>query len=123
MNLTLVAVAGQVGCLTLIVVLAALFGGLWLDSQFDTKPIFTVGLMILSVPVTLVAMFWIVRKATSRLQKSTEQESEEIQANPKVAETGQRLKEEMDDLVDEIDKVLEENAAEFVKNYVQKGGE
>ena len=42
---------------------------------------------------------------------------------PKVAETGQRLKEEMDDLVDEIDKVLEENAAEFVKNYVQKGGE
>ena len=51
------------------------------------------------------------------------QESEEIQANPKVAETGQQLKEEMDDLVDEIDKVLEENAAEFVKNYVQKGGE
>ena len=54
---------------------------------------------------------------------STPQESEEIQADPKVAETGQRLKEEMDDLVDEIDKVLEENAAEFVKNYVQKGGE
>lgn len=51
------------------------------------------------------------------------QESEEIHANPKVAETGQRLQEEMDDLVDEIDKVLEENAAEFVKNYVQKGGE
>ena len=35
------------------------------------------------------------------------QESEEIQANPKVAETGERLKEEMDDLVDEIDKVLD----------------
>jgi len=51
------------------------------------------------------------------------QESEDIQANPKVSETGERLKEEMDDLVDEIDKVLEENAAEFVKNYVQKGGE
>jgi prokaryotic ubiquitin-like protein Pup len=51
------------------------------------------------------------------------QEREEVQADPKVAEKGQRLKEEMDDLVDEIDKVLEENAAEFVKNYVQKGGE
>ncbi len=51
------------------------------------------------------------------------QESEEIRANPSVAESGQRLKEEMDELVDEIDKVLEENAAEFVKNYVQKGGE
>ena len=48
---------------------------------------------------------------------------DDIQANPKVVEKGQRLKEEMDELVDEIDKVLEENAAEFVKNYVQKGGE
>lgn len=50
-------------------------------------------------------------------------ESEDIQPDPEIAETGQKLKEEMDDLVDEIDKVLEENAAEFVKNYVQKGGE
>lgn len=48
---------------------------------------------------------------------------EDVRPNPKVSEKGQRLKEEMDDLVDEIDKVLEENAAEFVKNYVQKGGE
>ena len=31
--------------------------------------------------------------------------------------------EEIDDLLDEIDSVLEENAEEFVKNYVQKGGE
>ena len=28
----------------------------------------------------------------------------------------------MDALVDEIDEVLEENAEEFVKNYVQRGG-
>ncbi len=62
------------------------------------------------------------RKHESR-KPDVPQEKDEVQANPKVAETGQRLKEEMDDLVDEIDKVLEENAAEFVKNYVQKGGE
>jgi ubiquitin-like protein Pup len=36
---------------------------------------------------------------------------------------GEELKEEMDNLVDEIDAVLEENAEEFVKNYVQRGGE
>jgi len=29
----------------------------------------------------------------------------------------------MDKLVDEIDDVLEENAEEFIKNYVQKGGQ
>ncbi|HEX9467594.1 MAG TPA: ubiquitin-like protein Pup, partial [Acidimicrobiia bacterium] len=36
---------------------------------------------------------------------------------------GEDLKEELDDLLDEIDSVLESNAEEFVKSYVQKGGE
>jgi ubiquitin-like protein Pup len=38
-------------------------------------------------------------------------------------EKGKALKKDIDDLLDEIDDVLEENAEEFVKNYVQKGGE
>jgi F0F1-type ATP synthase assembly protein I len=67
-NLTLAAVAGQVGCLTLVIILAALFGGLWLDSRFDSEPVFTVVLMIASVPFTIVAMLWVVKKATSRMQ-------------------------------------------------------
>lgn len=54
---------------------------------------------------------------------SSRREAEEIQADPEVLETGKKLKEEIDSLVDEIDEVLEENAAEFVKNYVQKGGQ
>jgi len=33
------------------------------------------------------------------------------------------LKEDIDDLLDEIDSVLEDNAEEFVRSYVQKGGE
>ncbi len=33
------------------------------------------------------------------------------------------ITERIDDLLEEIDSVLEENAEEFVKNYVQKGGE
>jgi ubiquitin-like protein Pup len=36
---------------------------------------------------------------------------------------GDKLKAELDDLLDEIDEVLEDNAEEFVRNYVQKGGE
>jgi len=35
----------------------------------------------------------------------------------------ERLKTETDDLLDEIDEVLENNAEDFVRNYVQKGGE
>jgi ubiquitin-like protein Pup len=41
----------------------------------------------------------------------------------KMAKKGEDLKEEMDELLDEIDNVLEENAEEFVKNYVQRGGQ
>lgn len=78
-NLTLAAVAAQVGCLTLVIVLAALFGGLWLDNKFDTRPMITVILMVSSVPVTLVVMFWIVRSATSRLQANKEQNTKNLQ--------------------------------------------
>ena len=35
----------------------------------------------------------------------------------------EKLKAELDDLLDEIDEVLETNAEDFVKSYVQKGGE
>ena len=34
-----------------------------------------------------------------------------------------KLAEETDDLLDEIDDVLEENAEDFVRAYVQKGGQ
>ena len=33
------------------------------------------------------------------------------------------MKAELDEILDEIDEVLEENASEFVRNYVQKGGQ
>ncbi len=39
------------------------------------------------------------------------------------SESGEKLKAELDDLLDEIDEVLEENAEDFVRSYVQKGGQ
>lgn len=33
------------------------------------------------------------------------------------------LRDELDDILDEIDEALEANAEEFVRSYVQKGGE
>jgi ubiquitin-like protein Pup len=36
---------------------------------------------------------------------------------------GERIKADLDDLIDEIDDILEENAEEFVAGYVQRGGE
>ena len=38
-------------------------------------------------------------------------------------DVGGELTERIDDLLEEIDSVLEENAEEFVRDYVQKGGQ
>mgnify|MGYP001307707158 FL=1 len=54
-----------------------------------------------------------------RTSRSDDSEVEEVEP----AATVEELKAELDDLLDEIDGVLETNAEEFVKNYVQKGGE
>jgi prokaryotic ubiquitin-like protein Pup len=59
------------------------------------------------------------RKQRPAPKERVEEEVEDL-APPK---QGEELKEELDDLLDEIDSVLEENAEDFVKSYVQKGGE
>jgi ubiquitin-like protein Pup len=50
-------------------------------------------------------------------------EAPAAEVNPEVAERQEKLSEDVDDLLDEIDSVLEENAEEFVRGYVQKGGQ
>ena len=60
-----------------------------------------------------------------RKQKPAPKEREEVVEEDVAAasERGEKLKEDIDDLLDEIDSVLEDNAEEFVRSYVQKGGE
>ena len=57
-------------------------------------------------------------------QKPTPSRTEEtVEAAMAVAGGSDKLKAELDDLLDEIDDVLETNAEDFVKSYVQKGGQ
>jgi prokaryotic ubiquitin-like protein Pup len=60
-----------------------------------------------------------------RKQKPAPKEREEVVDDEVAAssERGEKLKEDIDDLLDEIDSVLEDNAEEFVRSYVQKGGQ
>ena len=48
---------------------------------------------------------------------------EEVVEEAAARTSGRGAQEELDDLLDEIDSVLEANAEEFVRSYVQKGGE
>lgn len=61
-------------------------------------------------------------------QRSTRHDDEAIveEAATKgedVAARKEKLDSDVDSLLDEIDDVLEENAEEFVRGFVQKGGE
>ncbi|TAK12967.1 MAG: AtpZ/AtpI family protein [Anaerolineae bacterium] len=82
MNVALTAVVGQVGCVTVLVIVLAMFAGLWIDNRFGTKPWFTIGLLVASMPVTVILMLNIVRAATSRMvmddpKKNTDAPSKE----------------------------------------------
>jgi hypothetical protein len=67
-NAKALTVGGEVGCLTLIIVLASVFGGIALDKLLGTKPLFTVGLVLLSAPLALVLTVYIAKRAVKDLQ-------------------------------------------------------
>jgi ubiquitin-like protein Pup len=56
-------------------------------------------------------------------QRSDEVDEVEAQAADDVKERHEKISDDVDSLLDEIDEVLEENAEEFVRGFVQKGGE
>ncbi len=53
-----VGIGAQVGCLTLLIVFAAVFGGLWLDNLLGTKPVLTLIFVLASAPLSLALTFW-----------------------------------------------------------------
>lgn len=79
LKMALVGVIGQVGCLTLLIISVALFAGLWLDNQFQTRPLFALVFILASVPLTLYLMFRVVLSFAPRIQMLTSDAVGEIQ--------------------------------------------
>lgn len=68
---------GQVGCLTLVVIMASVFLGLWLDGMFDTKPVFTLILLFAGIPVSVLLMLFVSRRTLAKLQEKYETKEKE----------------------------------------------
>jgi ubiquitin-like protein Pup len=66
-------------------------------------------------------------KDTGGQRQTTRRADEAEQAEPgttdEARERHEKLSDDVDAILDEIDEVLEENAEEFVRSYVQKGGQ
>lgn len=69
-NLALATVAGQAGCGTVILIFGALFAGLFLDARLETHPVFTIGLVLLAIPVSLYAMIHLMLTSVAALKPS-----------------------------------------------------
>ncbi len=67
-NMALASVAGQAGCMTVVLIFMALFAGMFLDSRLDTHPVFTIGFVLLSVPVSLYAMIRLMLSSVAAIK-------------------------------------------------------
>jgi len=56
-------------------------------------------------------------------RRSEEVDEVAVEETSDVQDRVGKLTDDVDDLLDEIDDVLESNAEEFVRGYVQKGGQ
>jgi ubiquitin-like protein Pup len=63
------------------------------------------------------------QRRTSRREEDVDEVEQSAEAQSDVAERHEKLSDDVDAILDEIDDVLEENAEEFIRGYVQKGGE
>jgi len=62
-----------VGVFTVLIIAVTLAVGAWLDSHFGTRPLWTIALLVASIPATTVVMYLIVRRAGRQLDASAVQ--------------------------------------------------
>lgn len=74
----LIALIAQVGCLTLIIILVSLLGGLWLDNTFGTKPVFTLIFLLAGTPLSVIAMLAVARRAVAKLKTQSNKNGDDI---------------------------------------------
>jgi len=77
-NTLLIVMVGQVGCLTLVIIIASLFGGLWLDNTLGTKPLFTLILLLAGIPISVIVMIYVARKTLDRLKSRSGADGKEV---------------------------------------------
>lgn len=73
-GIALGAVAGQAGCLIVVMVLAGLGVGIWLDGQLGTRPLFTLALVLLSIPLSLAYAVGSILRLSRAIHGSADQQ-------------------------------------------------
>ena len=73
----LIVLVGQVGCITLVVILLSVRLGLWLDEYFQTRPIYTLVLLFAGIPLSVWLMLLVARRTLKRLTRDQDLRKED----------------------------------------------
>ncbi|MER5866566.1 ubiquitin-like protein Pup [Kitasatospora sp. NPDC002040] len=63
------------------------------------------------------------QQRANRSSEEVEEQAVEAQSSDDLKERQEKLNDDVDAVLDEIDDVLESNAEDFVRQFVQKGGQ
>ncbi|MEU9129993.1 ubiquitin-like protein Pup [Kitasatospora sp. NPDC048540] len=63
------------------------------------------------------------QQRANRSSEEVEEQAAETQGSEDLKERQEKLGDDVDAVLDEIDEVLESNAEDFVRGFVQKGGQ
>ncbi len=76
-NSFLIVLITQVGCLTLLIILASLGAGVWLDKTLGTRPLFTLVLLLAGTPLSVIVMLLVSRRTIAKIKaKSIKKDNE-----------------------------------------------
>jgi hypothetical protein len=66
-GIPVIALGGQIGCVTIFILLVAVVGGVWLDQLLGTKPAITVALILAAAPLSLVITYWMAMRTIRKI--------------------------------------------------------
>ena len=74
-SMPVIALGGQIGCITLVLVLVAAFGGIWLDNILGTKPLLTIILVLGAAPLSLYLTYMMAVRAINKVNLPMHQDT------------------------------------------------
>jgi len=77
-NNFLIVLITQVGCLTFVIILLSLLGGLWLDKTFGTRPLFTLLLLLAGTPISVIVMLFVARRTIAKIKSKSQKKENEL---------------------------------------------
>ncbi|RLT50047.1 MAG: AtpZ/AtpI family protein [Chloroflexi bacterium] len=68
MRNSMLSVMLQVAVVTSVIIAVTLGAGVWLDRTLGTRPLLTVGMLVVSIPLTLIALYLLAANFARRSQ-------------------------------------------------------